>query len=398
MGDLGALSSSPSCADNAEGLPWPQIEVVVANDRLAEVAEVISRQPVVGIDLEGNGRHRYPERVCLFQISIPGSIYIVDTLAVDDMSPLGELLCNRYIEKIAHSADYDLRCLDRDWGFRVRNLFDSAIAAAFLGLPKTGLATVLLEVLGVEIAKSRRLQKSDWTNRPISADALGYAASDVAYLHDLRGAMQKRLDDLGRSGWVAEECDRQTRVRYEAPDPATAFLNIKGSRVLDARGLAVLKELAALRERHARQRGRPHFRVLANSTLVTLAEEPDADLGNVTGLGPFAHEPLVGELRRALERGLKAPPYDRPATTRRPRMQPAEKQRLEELKLWRKAHGGNLSIDPSLVWPTMSLERLSRDPSSGRREMASPDVRGWQSAEFGDSILVATERQQLRSR
>ena len=373
------------------------MEVIVANDRLAEVAEVISRQPIVGVDLEGNGRHRYPERVCLFQISIPGFIYIVDTLTVDEMSPLGELLCDRSIEKIAHSADYDLRCLDRDWGFRLRNLFDSAIAAAFLGLPKTGLAPVLLEVLGVEIAKSRRLQKSDWTNRPLSADALDYAASDVAYLHDLRGAMQKRLDDLGRSTWVAEECDRQTRVRYAAPDPATAFLKIKGSGVLDARGLAVLKELAALRERHARQRGRPHFRVLANSTLVALATEPDADLDKIAGLGPFAHRPLVGELRRALERGLKAPPYDRPAAARRPRMQTVEKQSLEVLKSWRKAHGDDLSIDPSLVWPTVSLERLARDPSAGGREMASPDVRAWQSAEFGDSLLETTKKLQIQS-
>ena len=396
MGEIGVLSSA-ICADNAERFPWPEIEVVVASDRLAELAEVISKQPAVGVDLEGNGRHRYPERVCLFQMSIPGAIYIVDTLTVDDMSPLGELLCDPTIVKIAHSADYDLRCLDRDWGFRVRNLFDSAIAAAFLGLQKTGLAPVLQEVLGVEISKSRRLQKSDWTNRPLGAEALGYAASDVAYLHDLRGAMQKRLDDLGRSSWVAEECERQTRVRYEAPDPATAFLNIKGSRVLDARGLAVLKELAALRERHARQRGRPHFRVLANSTLVALAEEPDADLSVVTGLGPFARKPLVSELRRALETGLKAPPYDRPATARRPRMQTAEKQRLEELKLWRKAHGDSLSIDPSLVWPTISLERLARDPGAGERETMSPDVRGWQSAEFGNSLLEAAKRLHLRS-
>ena len=397
MGESGALTS-PDYGDDAEGSLRRNIEVVVGNDRLAEVAEVISREPIVGLDLEGNGRHRYPERVCLFQISIPGSIYIVDTLTVDDMSPLGELLYDQSIEKIAHSADYDLRCLDRDWGFHVRNLFDSAIAAAFMGLPRTGLAPVLLEVLGIEIAKSRRLQKSDWTNRPLSADALGYAASDVAYLHALRGAMQKKLDGLGRSVWVAEECDRQTRVRYEAPNPETAFLNIKGSRVLDARGLAVLKELAALRERHARQRGRPHFRVLANSTLVTLAEEPDADLGDVTGLGPFAHRPLVSELRQALERGLKAPPYDRPAAARPPRMQTAERQRLEELKLWRKAHGSNLSIDPSLVWPTVSLERLARDPGAIGKEMASPDVRRWQSAEFGKSMLEATEALQLQGR
>lgn len=365
-------------------------ELILSNNRLAEIAEIITMQPSVGLDLEGNGRHRYPESVCLVQISIPGSIYIVDPLSVDDMSPLGNVLSDERTEKILHSADYDLRCLDRDWGFRIRNLFDTSIGASLLGLPRTGLGAVLADVIEVDIPKSKRLQKSDWTIRPLGSEALDYAASDVAHLHELREAMRTRLDDLGRLTWMAEECERQLNVRYEAPDPRTAFLSIKGSHALEASGLSVLRELVAMRERHALRRGRPHFQVLANATLITLASEPEVDLRKVAGLGPFGRKPLMSELKQTLRLGLQAPPYERPPSPRRPRMASAGKKRMEKLKAWRKAHGEELKIDPSMVWPMASLERLAWEPETVDGETrAQQEVRRWQAAEFGRSLLKA---------
>lgn len=365
-------------------------ELIVDSDRLAEVARAISGQPLLGLDLEGNGRHRYPEQVCLVQMAVPGSIFIVDPLSVDDVSPLGSLLEDDSVEKILHSADYDLRCLDRDWGFRVRNLFDASIGAAFLGLSKTGLASVLADVLGVDIPKSKRLQKSDWTLRPLAAEALEYAASDVAHLHELRDVMKDRLEGLGRSSWVAEECERQLMVRYEAPNPELAFLTVKGSYALDGRGLAVLRELVVLRERHALSRGRPHFRILTNATLVALAENPKTDLRKMGGLGPFGRRPLIEELEGALERGLEARPLERPPSLRRPRMRAPERKRLEALKEWRKALGEELKFDPSLVWPMMSLERLAWDPQRVEQEIEGSDVRRWQATEFGQMLIVFT--------
>ena len=376
----------PAAAHHPWGPGVSALEIIETGTRLAEVAGAISRQPVVGIDLEGNGRHRYPEHVCLLQMSIPGAVFIVDTLSVGDMSPAGRMLGDASIVKIIHSADFDLRCLDRDWGFHVTNLFDPAIAAAFLGLTQLGLAHVLSAVLGIEIEKSARLQKSDWTKRPLSQEALSYAAADVAHLHELRDAMATKLHALGRSGWVAEECSRLTQVRYEAPDTETAFLRIRGSQSLDPSGLAILRELAALRERHALLRGRPHFRVLSNETLVSLASEPRADLRKMRGLGPFGRKPLVGELRDALRKGLSSPPYHRPRGPRIPRLDSAAKKRLVALRTWRQGIGADLSITPSLVWPSASLERLARHPESAVAEFTHPEVRRWQAAEFGHSL------------
>ena len=364
-------------------------EMVADATRLAEVAEEISRHTGLALDLEGNGRHRYPERLCLVQMAVPGSIYIVDPLAIEDMAPLGRLLADPSIEKVLHSADYDVRCLDRDWGFHIRNLFDTSIGASFLGLEKTGLSAVLSDVLGVEIPKSKRLQKSDWTIRPLTEEALDYAASDVAHLLELREAMDARLAELGRRSWFAEDCERQLTVRYHAPDPETSFLTVKGSHALDGPGLAVLRELVALRERHALLRGRPHFQVLSTATLVALSEKPEADIRKVPGLGPFGRMPLLGELRQALDRGMRVPPYQRPRSVNRPRMRAPEKKRLDALKAWRKAHGAELAIDPSLVWPMASLERLAWEPGETEREMDAQEVRRWQAAEFGRSLATA---------
>jgi ribonuclease D len=371
-------------------VPIHQHELVLTNERFAEIADAISRHPRVGLDLEGNGRHRYPESVCLVQISIPGSNFIVDPLSVDDMSPLGDILADERIEKILHSADYDVRCLDRDWGFRIRNLFDTSIGASLLGLPKTGLGSVLEDVLGVDIPKSKRLQKSDWTIRPLRDEALDYAASDVAYLHELRAAMSERLTQLGRMSWMSEECERQLGVRFEAPDPETAFLNVKGNHALDGQGLAILRELVAMRERHALNRGRPHFRIMSNETMIALASKPEADLRKVMGLGPFGRRPLLDELREALKQGVQSVPFQRPPSPRKPRMAVLEKKRMDALKAWRKAQGEELKIDPSLTWPMPSLERLAWEPGTVDAETRAKEVRQWQVAEFSRSLRKVT--------
>ena len=145
-----------------------QIELVSVESQLAEVVERISRAPRVAVDIESNGFFRYHERVCLVQLASAETAFLVDPLAIEDMRPLGDLLGDRSVEKVFHAADYDLRSLDRDWGFRVNNLFDTGIAAGFVGSKQLGLQSVVEEHAGVELAKHRKLQRSDWTLRPLS--------------------------------------------------------------------------------------------------------------------------------------------------------------------------------------------------------------------------------------
>ncbi len=355
-------------------------------------------QPRLAIDLETNGFFRHPERVCLIQIAIPdGRVFIIDPLALDDMTPLGDVLSDERVEIILHSGDHDIRSLDRDWRFRVTSLFDTSIAAAFTGMDRLGLATVLESSLGVSIIKDKKLQRSDWTIRPLKPKYLDYAADDVRHLIRLTDILKSKLSSLGRLEWVAEESERIAAIRYEPPDPETAVFRVKGSRRLNGRALAVLDSLVTYRERHIARTGRPHFRVIPDAALVSLAANPDSRLNEVRGLGRFARGRHASDLRAAIRRGQKADPIKRPVVrrpqTRMTRAQQADASRLlDSLKKWRTAHGESLALDPALVWPMRSLKEIARSPEDLNTEMRSPAVRRWQRAEFASSLRDALVR------
>ena len=357
-------------------LPTP-FELVTDAPRLAAVLQALSRDRRIVLDTESNGFHRYPEQLCLIQLAIQDRLYIVDPLGIDDVGPLGQVLGDEAIEKVLHAADYDIRCLDREWGFRIRNLYDTSIAARFTGMNKLGLATVVQELLGSTPPKEKRLQRADWSLRPLSAEALEYAAGDVRYLLALRELLGERLESLGRTEWVAEECARLAEVRHTAPDMETAFLSMKGSGILDGKGLAVLKALCAFREAEALSRGVPPFRVLPDKTLLILAGDPAVDMDTVPGLSRGVLRRMGRGLHRALGEGINAQRVRRP---RKPRVLPVagEAERLQGLKAWRSNEGERLGLDPALLWPMPSLERLARAPETLEAELGAPEVRRWQ--------------------
>lgn len=372
------------------------VEVVTSATELAETVRRASEHPFVAVDLESNGFHRYPEHICLVQIAVDESVYIVDPLAIDDMTPLGRLLADNGVEKVMHSADYDIRSLDRDWGFHPAPLFDTSIAAAFLGSSKLGLDAVLKEHLGVEVTKTKRIQRSDWTRRPLNAESLEYAADDVRHLAALKNKLAVELARLSRLEWVKEECERLSRVRNQSQDPEWAFLSVKGRSTLDARGLGVLRSLHRFREGEALRRNTPPFKIISNAKLVELAGSPDKDLAAIGGLGRFGRGSYMARLRAAIHDGLKEGPV-RPPTFGKPdvpRLGPRERDqvaaRLQKLKDWRSRQGAALGLDPALAWPAASLERLSRRPQSMDEEIAGPDVRTWQAREFGASVRKLT--------
>ena len=372
-------------------------EVVTDGERLSRIMRRISRERRIGFDLESNGFFRYPERICLLQLWAAGRAYLIDPIAIEDMSPLGEVLANPSVETVLHSGDHDIRSLDRDWGFRVGSLFDTSIAAAFVGSERLGLASTLQDFLNVTIPKEKNIQRSDWSIRPLSDTALAYAAGDVRHLFGLRDRLFDELRTLGRTSWVKEECDRLSEIRYNAPDPEMAVFSVKGSRDLDGRGLAILKALLEFRERHALRLGRPHFRVIQDAVLVSLAAEPGSDLREVRGLGMFGRGRLAAGVRDAIKRGRAEKPLLRPRQPRGRRLSRAERamvgQRLDKLKAWRSQHAKRLSLAVGLLWPMASLQRLATFPNDLEAELQAPEIRRWQREEFEESLrsLLAQE-------
>ena len=322
----------------------------------------------------------------MVQVATSSKVYLIDTLAVVDMNPIGEVLADETLVKVIQGAEYDIRCLDREWGFRVRNLFDTSIAARFVGMKQTGLSALIEALLGAHVPKDARIQKSDWSHRPLSQEAVNYAATDVWYLLSIQKALESRLRALARVPWVSEECSRLGEIRYVAPDPDTAFLSLKGSRRLDGQEKAILKRLFMLREAEARRRNLPPYYVLPHETLVHLASNPAADLAQLPSLRKQVDSRFGRLLRATLQMGLADPPISNPIRYSKQPVTPIEIVRLQILKKWRLNLGRELSIDPALVWPMVSLERLAKAPLTLDAELQSPAVRQWQRERFAASL------------
>ncbi len=368
-----------------------QIELIDNGPRLAEVAAGLSALPRVAVDIESNGFFRYRERVCLVQLASRDAAFVVDPLAIDDLLPLGELLADRSVEKLFHAAGNDVRSLHRDWGYQVGNLFDTSIAASFVGSTQLGMQAVLKEHAGLDLTKPRNLQRSDWTLRPLSEDALTYAADDVLHLDVVREALVEQLMKLSRLEWVLEESRRLEDVRYAPAEQDLAFLGVKGSRHLDGSGLSILRSLYEFRDREALLADRPFFKVIPDAALVQLASEPASDLAAVKGLGRFARPPGNRALKEAINRGLESEPFRRPDRVQVGEPLTAEERkeadvRLSRLKTWRSQLGEELGLNPGLLWPAASLERLAKHPETLEAESGSAEVRRWQQLEFGASL------------
>lgn len=375
-----------------------QVELVKGESRFVEIIDQISSAPRVAVDIESNSFFRYPERVCLVQLAIADTAFIVDPFTIDDMRPLGNLLGDRSVQKVFHAANYDLRSFDREWEFRVKNLFDTSIAAALVGAEGLGLQSVVKKYAGVELAKNRKLQRSDWTIRPLRSEALKYAANDVLHLLQVHKTLSVLLNEQSRLTWAKEEFARLEDVRHTEPDRELTFLSVKGSRDLDGRGLAVLRSLCHFREREAKRLDRPLFKVIQDSVMVKLSSDPLSDFSTVKGLARrFSHPPANRRLKAAIKKGLRTAPVSYPKRTPSEKTKSPEeieriKNRLQSLKKWRNQLGGDLRLDPSLLWPTVSLNRLSKYPDDLDPELERPDVRSWQKREFSASLkrILAT--------
>ncbi|HEV2750742.1 MAG TPA: HRDC domain-containing protein [Gemmatimonadales bacterium] len=365
---------------------------------LADAIAALSREPLVAADTEAASFHRYRDRIFLIQLASPSRTEIIDPLALTDLSPVGALLSNAAVEKIFHDADYDLRTLDRDYGFRARRLFDTRIAAQLAGEPAVGLAALLEKYVGVKLAKEH--QKADWSRRPLPAAMLAYAAADTEHLPALREALRARLSALGRLGWAEEEFTRLEDLRWTgAPEGGggDAYLRIKGAKVLPARQLAALRELYRWRESVAAEQDRATFRIIGNEALHAVARalpRAPADLKAITGLPDSLAgrhgAALLGAVRRALE--LSEPELPRVERAPRQPRDPALEARVERLKAARNRVAAELGLEPGILAARSTLEAVARTqplPNDRAGLVRGGELRRWQIEALGDALLGA---------
>jgi ribonuclease D len=355
--------------------------------------EGIAGAKVIAIDTEGASFHRYVDRIYLLQLSTATRHAIIDPLRVKALPALGPLLEARDVEVVFHDADYDLRLLHQDYGWRVTNIFDTRVAAQLLGIKAFGLAALLESYFGVKLDKKH--QRADWSMRPLPRDMLDYAAQDTMHLLALRDRLDDALVRAGRRGWADEEFLRLEGTRWEAEDPSTAFLRIKGARDLSRRELAILRELVAWRDAVARDLDRSTFRVMGNETLLDVARrapESREALGAIRGVSRSLLDGRADMLIAAIARGRALPEAELPKFPKAPRWErdPHFDERVARLRGVRDAAARRLELDAGVLCPRERLEAVARRMPKSLDDLATiPDLRRWQVAELGPSFLEA---------
>ena len=347
----------------------------------------------LSIDTEADGLHHYPVKLCLVQVADDrGRGHLADPLALPTLAPLGPFFADPDVIKVLHAADNDLGYLKRLFGFSVSNLFDTAIAARFLGVTSLSLDGLLREFLGVDPGPSR--QKDDWSRRPLSAAQETYAPNDVLHLIPMREKLLEALRAKGRDLWVEEECAAVAAMpapeRVIDPD---AYMRLKGAKDLDGRGLAVLRELANMRETLAVKADRPPFMVMGNEVLVALAALKPKDVAAIlTVKGCTGHVVRrAGEaILAAVERGMAVPDAELPVRrpNPRPRISGAVQRRSEALRAWRVEAAKRVELDAGVIFPQRLIDRLAQDPPRDIHALAMVEGVGrWRAELFGAELM-----------
>jgi ribonuclease D len=344
----------------------------------AKLVERLVDVDVYGLDTEFHRERTYHARLALLQLSWPGGVAVVDPVAVDVASLArvleGPGLC------IMHAASQDLEILERVCGTVPSRLFDTQVAAGFVGYSSVGLGALIQGELGIKLPKADRL--TDWLARPLAVDAIEYAASDVAHLHELYERLVAKLEERGRLQWAEDECEVHRIRSVASSPPERAWWKIKEARSLRGRAAAVAQAMAAWRERKASDLDRPVRFLLSDLALVAMAQRPphdEDDLRRVRGLdegkrkGGSAKE-LLGVVADGMALDLdsvEVPPSDGVDRSRR--------ATASLVSAWAAQRARDLDIDAAILATRSDIETFLMD---GRGRLAE----GWRNDVVGEPI------------
>jgi ribonuclease D len=350
------------------------------------VADFVS-EPRVSVDTEANSLHAYREQVCLIQFSTPNTDYLIDPIALTDLSVLAPVFSNPGIEKVFHAAEYDLIGLRRDFGFTFANLFDTMQAARILGYHSVGLDRLLGEKFGIKVDK--RHQKADWAARPLKPDQIHYARLDTHYLFDLRDLLEKELRQRGRWELACEDFSRacgQDELKEKANGGAY-WKRFSARKDMNTRELTILNELCLVRNAIASRMNRPPFKVVEDDQLIEIARCTPVHEVDLAGIGLSSRQINLwgADILMAVRRGVEAPLVIR-EQAKRPNE--AMLKRLDKLKKWRKSVAEEIGVESDVVLPKIYLNMLAENPPKNADELSTAMARSpWRFGEYGVQIL-----------
>ncbi len=373
--------------------------MIETESALQEFIAIAQRAKVVGLDTEFVGEGRYRTLLCLIQLAAPhprarnGSprtlIELIDPLSgALDLSPLGRLLADPQVQVITHAGRQDVALLRRALSTEVNGLFDTQLAAGFLGLPaQRSYEGLLSEVLSVQLRKSASFTR--WEARPLTEEQLSYAKEDVEHLIALAHALQDRLRSVGRLQWALQECEAIARASDER-DLQAVFTRLPRIASLSRQAQALAHALVHWREDTAAAADRPVQSVLSDAALLEIARRAPRTAQELAKIRGVQHslvrrcgEQIVQAIAQARSRGQLPPlPLQRSVPTH---PSDASLVALSEALARDRARQSGLAYE--LVTSRAELQAIVAAKRLREPEPAVRPLRGWRRQLLGEELL-----------
>jgi ribonuclease D len=363
----------------SSGFAW-----IAEQSGLDALARDLGQAERYALDTEFHRERTYYPHLALLQVGWEGGTALVDPFEVD-LTPFAEVLQGPGLA-VLHAADQDLEVLERACGAVPTKLFDTQLAAGFLGHSSPSLGNLIEKLLGVRLPKGDRL--TDWTRRPLTEDQKTYAASDVDHLLALHDVIVGELEGRGRLAWAEQECELLLRRSRQPIEPRRAWWRLKESRQLRGAARGIAQEVAAWREERAARLDQPSRFILPDLALVSIAHRPPKSreqLTEVRGLdGRYLRGDATEGILAAVQRGAGLEPADvlsPPTDDLERELRPA----VTLVSAWISQLAGDLSVDTALLATRADLHAFLRGEANARL------ATGWRHELVGEPVRQLVE-------
>ncbi len=368
----------------------PTPEYIDTREKLIAACERLAPARVLCMDTEFHREKTYYPQFALMQVSSRNDCFLIDPLAIKDLSPVWQVLHEQDKTKVFHAARQDIEIILRESGKIPKPLFDTQTAASLLGYGlQVGFGSLVQRLLNTSLPKQESF--SDWIARPLRRAQLAYAADDVLYLMPVYQQLKQELEAAGRLGWLEEEQSSLCSTNTYENIPEEMFRHVKSANRLKPRGLAVLRTLAAWRERQAQARNIPRRRILADEVLVELARRvngEDISFERIRGIRGDIIRKYGDDIRAAWHAGRACPEEQWPRSRPRTNHSAGTELRREMLSALVKLRADERHIAASILASKSDLSVLA---SWGKCPDALPPkvacLQGWRHELVGKDLL-----------
>ena len=355
--------------------------MITTSFELKELIQKARSIDAVGLDTEFIWERTYYPELALIQLALSNEeCYLIDPCALDDLSPLGELLADPAVVKIFHDAPQDLMILTRATGACPVNIFDTRLAAGFAGRPATlSLGNLLIDLLDIDLPKTET--RTNWLRRPLSDNQLSYALDDVRYLRAMRVLILSSIMDSTVTSWLNEELTLLNDPQSYLPGPDDQrYQKTKGASSLKRQELAMLQDLTTWREEEARARNRPRGHIVNDQVLLALARKPPRQAAEITAYGKISDKTVrhYGERIMAIIDQNQGRPSDQcPPSLRTAKLGSEEKRQLATLQEFITLKSDIRGLDPALIGSNAELKKLIKYHGQPKKTTTLRQGQGW---------------------